>query len=34
MDEFYNGIKVELATSNVPLYKQGESGVENLTKTF
>ncbi|MGI8361568.1 ATP-dependent DNA helicase [Bacillus cereus] len=34
MDEFYNGIKVELATSNVPLYKQGESGVENLTKRF
>ncbi|MFP3414315.1 ATP-dependent DNA helicase [Bacillus sp. SIMBA_074] len=34
MDDIYNGIKTELATSAIPLYKQGESGVENLTKRF
>ncbi|MDP7979707.1 ATP-dependent DNA helicase [Bacillus sp. WLY-B-L8] len=34
MDGIHNGIKNKLATAAIPLYKQGESGVEKLTKQF
>ncbi|WP_044783215.1 ATP-dependent DNA helicase [Bacillus thuringiensis] len=34
MEDIYNGINADLAAAAIPLYKQGESGVEKLTKCF